>query len=332
MKLSIRAVYLACLAACAGGTAQAQTTSVTVYGIAAVEVVHVTNVASATGIGSLNKIDNSQVTTSRLGFKGREVIGGGINAIFGLESGINLDSGTTGTAYWGRGAWVGLESPYGTLTLGRQWNLSDGINGTYFVYGGYSIFRFTEFGFVSDLVNNSVKYVSPSFAGLQVSAFAAPGEGTTGRTWEVGADYKNSGFQVGATHRHAENIAGVADKLSTIGASYPFGTVRVHGGYADANLQGSGFLKARGYDVGIDWAALPAVQVTLDYVGRDQKGTSNDSHFIRLSTEYNMSKRTQIFLNIVGLKNKGTASEHFYGNGAAGRDQNVFSIGLRNLF
>jgi GBP family porin len=62
------------------------------------------------------------------------------------------------------------------------------------------------------------------------------------------------------------------------------------------------------------------------------RSTSNDSHFIRASAEYNLSKRTQIFANIVGLKNKGTASQAFYGNGAPGRDQNVFSLGLRNLF
>ncbi|CAN5682626.1 hypothetical protein BH09PSE5_BH09PSE5_12840 [soil metagenome] len=238
MKNSIRAVYLACLAACATGAVQAQTSTVTVYGIAAIEGVYATNVAGPSGVGKSYRIDNSQVTTSRLGFKGREVIGGGINAIFGLESGIQLDSGAANTTFWNRGSWVGLETPYGALTFGRQWNVSDGINGTYFIYGGYSAFRFTEFGFISDLINNAVKYVSPTISGLTVSALVAPGEGATGRTYEVGADFKMAGFQAGATYRNAENLAGVADKLATVGASYPFGPARLHAGYADANPAG----------------------------------------------------------------------------------------------
>ena len=92
--------------------AQAQS-QVTIYGIAAVEMVHVTGVAPVAGAaaaGTVTRLDNSQVTSSRLGFKGVEDLGGGLGAIYGLESGIGLDAGTagSGTTMWSRGSYVGL--------------------------------------------------------------------------------------------------------------------------------------------------------------------------------------------------------------------------------
>ena len=38
------------------------------------------------------------------------------------------------------------------------------------------------------------------------------------------------------------------------------------------------------------------------------------------------------FANYVSLDNKGTANQRFYGNGAAGVDQNVFALGVRHTF
>ena len=35
---------------------------------------------------------------------------------------------------------------------------------------------------------------------------------------------------------------------------------------------------------------------------------------------------------LVALKNKGTAAEKFYGDGAPGQNQNVASIGLKHWF
>jgi predicted porin len=102
-----------------GVSAQAQ--SVTIYGIMDVGVERLTNV-NASG-ASLTRMPNLTGTVpSRLGFRGAEDLGGGLQALFTLESGIALKSGTlnNGGRMWGRAAHVGLAGPFGRITLGRQ--------------------------------------------------------------------------------------------------------------------------------------------------------------------------------------------------------------------
>jgi len=230
----------ALLAIAAMPAAQAQS-QVTIYGIAAVEMVHVTGVAPVAGAaagGTVTRLDNSQVTSSRLGFRGVEDLGGGLGAIYGLESGIGLDAGMAGSAttMWSRGSYVGLtDSRLGILTLGRQWNTNDDIMGNYFVFGGYSAFRFREFGFISDLVNNSVKYVSPSWGGFRLRGLYAVGEGITGDTGELALNYSSNGLSAGASYRQAKNLAGDADKLTSVGASYAIGNFRPHAGWSESD-------------------------------------------------------------------------------------------------
>ncbi len=94
--------------------------SVTLYGIADTSVRYLTNADSANN----NKLSmtNGAISNSRWGVKGTEDLGGGLSAIFRLESGINLQDGTGSDSQrlFNRYAYVGLSSAYGTLTLGRQ--------------------------------------------------------------------------------------------------------------------------------------------------------------------------------------------------------------------
>ena len=71
---------------------------------------------------------------------------------------------------------------------------------------------------------------------------------------------------------------------------------------------------------------------TLDYVVRDQRDTNDDSHFVRLQGDYNISKRTSLFGNLVALSNEGAARQRFYGAGGAGLSQNLVSLGIRHTF
>lgn len=316
--------------------------SVSLYGIAATELVQVTNVREGANLGSTTRLENSKVTASRLGFIGSEDLGGGISAVFNLEMGYSLDTGnpSNATTFFNRSSYVGLRGGFGTLTLGRHWDVEDDILGRYFVFAGYSAFQFSEFGGISETIPNSVKYVSPNWGGVTLRGLYALGEGTTGHSSEIAANYAAGGpFEAGATWRVQHDAQGRATQLATVGASYLFqpgvtGSWRLHGGYAASMPDASiGVPKAAAYDIGLVWTPpkLP-MNLTLDYVARDQKGTPNDSSFVRLGAEYFLSKRTALIANLVRMRNEGTASQRFYGLGAAGYDQNVYSVGLRHAF
>ena len=134
MKKSLLAI--AAMTAFAGA-AQAQS-SVTVYGILDVGFVSsnyngTSTSANAANVGANNtttganvkqnvsSIGQSAESTSRLGFKGAEDLGGGTSALFTLEVGLN-PNGATSLGTFNRQAFVGLKkSGLGTGSIGTQY-------------------------------------------------------------------------------------------------------------------------------------------------------------------------------------------------------------------
>jgi predicted porin len=103
-------------------------TSVDLYGIADVGLRTVNGLSgnnAPTPPGHTTAVSSGVDNTSRWGIKGQETLGGGWKALFRLEGGLNADTGTAAKSdrLFDRLAWAGLDSPYGTLALGRQPNL-----------------------------------------------------------------------------------------------------------------------------------------------------------------------------------------------------------------
>ena len=103
----------------ASGGALAQS-SVTMYGVADAGLVFDKDAAG----DRLNRVASGVASGSRIGFKGKEDLGGGLAATFVLESGFNIDTGTSGQGgrLFGRQAYVGLTGSAGAVTLGRQYS------------------------------------------------------------------------------------------------------------------------------------------------------------------------------------------------------------------
>jgi len=127
MKKSLLA--LAILSAFASA-ASAQST-VTVYGTFDGGVRSVSNV-NAAGDSVLTMGSNGTYNSNRIGFKGVEDLGGGMNAHFQLETGFNtgtgaLDNTITATnpapRLFNRGAYVGLGGSWGAIDLGHQYTV-----------------------------------------------------------------------------------------------------------------------------------------------------------------------------------------------------------------
>lgn len=79
----------------------------------------------------------SGLMPSRWGMRGTEDLGGGLKALFTLESGFGSESGTLnqGARLFGRQAWVALASRWGQFTLGRQYNATLAVLGDAGVMG-----------------------------------------------------------------------------------------------------------------------------------------------------------------------------------------------------
>ena len=133
---------------------------------------------------------------SRFGIRGTEDLGG-LKAIYALEGGVILPYGGLDQQgqIFGRQAWVGVSSDYGTLTFGRQYGTFSDAVGVGDVFGGghgnmgywngkqatasnvngtdaANSFFLQEMGFRWD---QSVKYAA-SFSGVTVGAMAMLGD------------------------------------------------------------------------------------------------------------------------------------------------------------
>lgn len=123
-------VAAAPVAAPAAAPTSALPKGVTIYGVLDGGVERISNVADSTPgstkTGSLTRVPSITGTlASRLGFRFSKAITPDVNAIATLETGFNLDDGSLGQGgrIFGRQLFAGVETPYGTFTLGRQYSM-----------------------------------------------------------------------------------------------------------------------------------------------------------------------------------------------------------------
>jgi len=90
MKLNTIATASLLAAAATGANAQ---TNVTLYGVIDTGVEYITNVGGGDSLTRMPTLTGGQLP-SRFGFRGTEDMGGGLKAVFTLESGFAPDQGT----------------------------------------------------------------------------------------------------------------------------------------------------------------------------------------------------------------------------------------------
>jgi predicted porin len=119
--MQLKPLAFALLAACAttGVSAQAPSSSITIFGRADMGLVAIDDGAHTT-----TRADSGRYTESRWGIRGAEDLGGGLAAVFYFEGGVSIDTGqpNQGGRLFGRGAYAGLLSrAWGQLSVGRQY-------------------------------------------------------------------------------------------------------------------------------------------------------------------------------------------------------------------
>lgn len=252
------ALGAALLLACGGAFAQS---NVTLYGVIDASVQYNRQYSSSTkqqeGVWS---IDSGYQSGSRWGLRGSENLGGGLSAIFTLESGFNVDTGMSGQggALFGRQAWVGVDGRFGTVVAGRLATPSSGT-GTFDMFSAVDPFGagfgVNQIGTTFIAANalresNAVLYVTPVLSGFKGAAGysfnrggteTAP-QGSNSEAATLAASYSSGPFYAVVTYDWlgypdaglATANAGLSSqKLLQIGATWDFKVVKLFAAYAD---------------------------------------------------------------------------------------------------
>ena len=213
----------------AAGAAQAQST-VQLYGLFDMSV----GVSKDPGAsGSVKNAESGKMSTSFIGFKGSEDLGGGLSAIFQLDSFLRGDSGQAGRyngdAFWARNAWVGLSSKdWGWVKLGRNTTplfvstLSFNAFGDSFGYSPSIRHVFTSNTVSGDSGwNDSVLYGTPVFGGFSGTAFVAAGEANGGRNTGLGLNYAGGPLAAALVYQDVKKGATIDDTKTWQGVDWP---------------------------------------------------------------------------------------------------------------
>lgn len=335
------ALALAVLGATAGA-AVAQS-NVTIYGVADSGISY--RDSGAAGDSKTWRLESGQQSGSRLGFKGSEDLGGGLSAIFVLENGFSIDTGTTGQGgrLFGRQAFVGLNGGFGAIKVGRQYiplrlALGDVDPFEHGLAGNISNV-FLNYGERSD---NTVNYSLPSMGGLygQIAyGFGeVAGDTSAGRQLGVSAGYKNGPFNIVVAHQDQD--LGNADtpnngdaNTTFLGGTFDFGFAKAHAAFAvnkgDA-ASGATNVDSRDTMLGVSAPVGPGA-ILASYIRRDEKLVANaDSDQWAIGYTHPVSKRTNLYTSYARVKNDGAA--RLGGAAAAGDDPSTFNIGIRHKF
>jgi predicted porin len=306
-------------------------------------------------------VQGGGMSTSYWGLKGSEDLGGGYKTIFALESFFRAQNGQSGRfqgdTFFARNAYVGILSPYGTLTAGRMtsnlfvstilfnpfvdsYQFSPMILHTYLGTSTFPAYR-TDQGAVGDSGwSNAVGWFSPNFSGLSVSTMYAFGNAAgAGGQHKDSAQvlYVHNGFAATAVYQYVnyKNVAndfltpGAANvipglrsqSIGQLGVTYDFKLIKFYGQY----MYTSNSVETGNYHVNTGQfgftvpVGVGTVMASYAY-SKDTGGFDQNRKTWAIGYDYPLSKRTDVYAAYLGDKLSGES----YGD--------TFGVGIRAKF
>lgn len=339
----------------AASTVHAQS-SVTLYGIVDSGIAYVTNAAKSGGQNhSVVQMITGGDVSDRFGIQGKEDLGGGIKAVFTLESGFNIANGTLqqGGRLFGRQAFVGLDTPYGTVTLGRQnVPLFD-----YFIQldplGYYNWSLVAQDSQYANRADNSIKYVTSAgplhFDALFSTGYDAtipngaqvPGEFRVGQEISGGVSYATGPILAALVYdmRRGTSTATQGNKEQRIGAGLSYqvlSPLKLFAGYKWFNSSiPATAARSSMYYGGLQYRATPALFVSAATYYTDITSAGQHPIDFGINTAYLLSKRTNLYAAISYVKNSHGSNLGVAGFGSgvvAGANQTGVEVGVTHRF
>jgi len=253
------------------GVAHAQS-SVTVYGIMDLGYIGSTarasNNSGSTPGTTANVVTNTQAnqfsdaaeSTSRLGFKGTEDLGGGLSAFFTIETAIAPNTQNaiqTNTTSSNRQSFVGLKkSGLGQFAFGTQYTT---------IHNAVSA---TDPGQTNNMAGNVIydKFGgSTATNGSAVTAGTGAVGGTTAGTWQYSGMQNNSSYAVRVNNMlslQSETVAGIQGNAFVVMSAV--NTNGTQGASASINSVGGGATNHTGMGLGLNFTGVNKLMLTAN--------------------------------------------------------------------
>lgn len=331
--MTYRHIAGACALGLFATCAQAQT-SVKVYGIADAGIV----LDRGGAAGSSTNVGSGVASGSRLGFKGKEDLGGGASAFFVLENGYNIDTGKAaqGGLLFGRQAYAGLSGAAGSVSLGRQYApyykaVRDIVDPFCTGLAGNAQNIFPAF----TRVDNSVDYQTPKWNGLSAEvlygAGEAAGDAAKNRTLGATATVEGGPLTLVLAHHRQNDATGRAhDRYTMLGGRYRFGSVTAHAAYArNRDVLGHA---SRDALLGVAVQAGAGRVLASLAAHRNDSGAEAHARQAAIGYECSLSRRTDLYTAYGHIVNRDGAAYTVGDATNAGTGTTGINLGVRHVF
>lgn len=265
-------------------------------------------------------------STSLIGFRGVEDLGGGLQAKFNLQTGgIDLGGGSTPLAF-SRESNVALAGGFGEVQLGRSSSVAAKTMGGFDLNGTSGSSALANAGvsavtwYGSSRRSDQMQYTSPTMGGLTArlgvtlkndSVGNGIGAATTAKDRVTAAvSFANGPLAIGAVVETKSSATANRDAYA-IGASYDLGVAKIAAAYNQrenkaavatgynqfAAIPGSGYAAGqggKGYSLGVV-APVGALNIGAQYANN----TDSKVKATELFANYALSKRTRVYVDYV---------------------------------
>ncbi len=286
---------------------------------------------------------------SRLGFKGKEDLGNGLNAIWQVEQKVTVDGKERG--FGTRDSFIGLEGGFGKVRAGYLSNYQNSDmqipDAWEYSSDALGLGKYTRTG----VRRAAIRYDSPSFAGFTFTGAYSPSDNnndsvdsrTTTRpseskdVYNLGLGYENSGFFGKYAYEYQKNSYGTYNgQVHNLEAGYDANNLFIAGGYqytrnalqdthAGVGARSQEAVITAGYHFG---NVFPKISYAHGWNVKDHGGTSlaNTKYDqVVLGADYDFSKRTTAMVS-PGWLSEGKGE----GNGKS--KTTAFGVGMKHKF
>jgi predicted porin len=316
--------------------------SVTLFGVVDAALQRV----SGENNGSITRMVAGSNSSSRLGFRGTEDLGGGSSASFWLEAGLNNDNGTGAATNtnnqasggplagigggqgltFNRRSTVSLAGTWGELRLGRDYAPSYWAMALLDPFGNVGVgANFNLLGALGAAngaqttvrVSNSVGYWLPNtLGGFYGQVMYAVGENPSSAVGGAAHDgrhaggrlgYANGPLDISAAYGRTTLVAGDYVQ-SNIGASYKFSFATLMGGWFREEVGTPVKRRADSWTIGVIAPVGPG-SLKASYTSTNQNAAAgnNDGTLVAIGYVYDFSKRTAAYATYSRTSNRGSS-------------------------